>query len=612
MKRVGPSTAICSIFLVLLAAAAIAGQSNQFGYQGSLNTGGTPANGNYDFVFALYDSLSGTTQFGPTLTRNSVAVSAGVFSVNLDFGSQFPGANRFLEIQVRQTGGGAFTPLSPRQMINSSPYSVKSLNAENAVNATNATTATNATQLGGVAANQYVVTTDTRMTDARNPLPGSANYIWNQNKVLQPSSNFVISGNGDAGGTLSGNAINATTQYNIGFNRVLSVAGTNNVFAGVGAGTANTTGNSNSFFGANAGDSNAMGNDNSFFGRSSGELNTDGFNNAFFGRNAGFSNIIGSRNAFFGAFAGQANTASFNSFFGQSAGEANTTGGNNSFFGRSAGANNQTGADNSYFGSGAGFGSPVAEGSANSFFGSDAGLSNRGNDNAFFGRSAGITNTMGSDNAFFGRSAGGQNTTGSNNAFFGRNAGGANATGDNNTILGAFANVSGNFSFATAVGAGAVVNASNTVVIGRADDIVRIPGFLRVVQLGSPGSTSLCQNVNDTISTCSSSIRYKSNITVFRSGLDLIKRLRPVSFNWKDGGMLDMGLVAEEVAEVEPLLVTTNKQGEIEGVKYDRVGVVLVNAVKEQQTEIEDLRRQISELKALVCTQNPSASLCDK
>jgi hypothetical protein len=47
-------------------------------------------------------------------------------------------------------------------------------------------------------------------------------------------------------------------------------------------------------------------------------------------------------------------------------------------------------------------------------------------------------------------------------------------------------------------------------------------------------------------------------------------------------------------------------------VKYDRVGVVLVNAVNEQQVEIEHLRRQITELKALVCAQNPSPNLCAK
>src|SRR2546423_537930 len=96
-------------------------QTTVFSYQGSLKDGPNPANGNYDFEFALFDALSGGTQLGSTLTRSSVAVSAGVFSVSLDFGSQFPGANRFLEIHVRQTGGGGFTPLTPRQAISSAP-----------------------------------------------------------------------------------------------------------------------------------------------------------------------------------------------------------------------------------------------------------------------------------------------------------------------------------------------------------------------------------------------------------------------------------------------------------------------------------------------------------
>jgi peptidoglycan hydrolase CwlO-like protein len=94
-----------------------------------------------------------------------------------------------------------------------------------------------------------------------------------------------------------------------------------------------------------------------------------------------------------------------------------------------------------------------------------------------------------------------------------------------------------------------------------------------------------------------------------------------------------MGLVAEEVADVEPLLVIHNDKGEIEGVKYDRVGVVLINAVKEQQAQIEDQRtliesqqksletqqrqieqqqRQVDALKRLVCSMNGSADICRK
>src|SRR6059058_5507476 len=71
-------------------------QTTAFTYQGRLTDGGTPANGNYDLQFTLWDSASGGSQIGSTQTINTVAVSNGVFTVSLDFGaSSFNGANRF-------------------------------------------------------------------------------------------------------------------------------------------------------------------------------------------------------------------------------------------------------------------------------------------------------------------------------------------------------------------------------------------------------------------------------------------------------------------------------------------------------------------------------------
>ena len=64
--------------------------------------------------------------------------------------------------------------------------------------------------------------------------------------------------------------------------------------------------------------------------------------------------------------------------------------------------------------------------------------------------------------------------------------------------------------------------------------------------------------------------------------------------------MLDLGLVAEEVAAVEPLLTTTNDKGQVEGVKYDRVGVVAINAIKEQQDQLEAQQKEIASLKATI------------
>ena len=126
-------------------------------------------------------------------------------------------------------------------------------------------------------------------------------------------------------------------------------------------------------------------------------------------------------------------------------------------------------------------------------------------------------------------------------------------------------------------------------------DRLDVNGIIRVSTLGSAGSTQLCRNAANQISTCSSSLRYKNQIRPFTFGLALINRLRPVSFNWIAGGERDLGLVAEEVAEVEPLLVTTNDKGQVEGVKYDRINVALVNAVKELRAEKD---AQMAALKA--------------
>ena len=73
--------------------------------------------------------------------------------------------------------------------------------------------------------------------------------------------------------------------------------------------------------------------------------------------------------------------------------------------------------------------------------------------------------------------------------------------------------------------------------------------------------------------------------------------MRPVTFDWKQGGEHDLGLVAEEVAKVEPLLVTHNEKGEIEGVKYDRIAVVLINAIKQQQEQMERQKAENDKLK---------------
>ena len=113
----------------------------------------------------------------------------------------------------------------------------------------------------------------------------------------------------------------------------------------------------------------------------------------------------------------------------------------------------------------------------------------------------------------------------------------------------------------------------------------------------------LCRNAALVIAVCSSSsLRYKQQITPFHGGLDLIRSLRPISFTWKADGSRDLGLGAEDVAQVEPLLVTHNDKGEIEGVKYERLNIVLINAIKQQQEQIETLQKTNAALSARLLT----------
>ena len=122
-------------------------QGTGFAYQGRLNVAGNPAGGIYDLRFTIYDALSGGTQQGNAITNSATAVSSGLFNAALDFGNQFPGTDRWLEIAVRTNGGGTFSTLSPRQQLTSTPYAVQAANATTAATATSSVTAASASSV---------------------------------------------------------------------------------------------------------------------------------------------------------------------------------------------------------------------------------------------------------------------------------------------------------------------------------------------------------------------------------------------------------------------------------------------------------------------------------
>lgn len=127
-------------------------QGTAFTYQGRLNDNSAPANGSYDFQFTIYDSSnrSETVVAGP-ITNSATDVTNGLFTTTLDFGPGiFSGPARWLEIGVRTNGApGAFTILSPRQLLTPVPYAVFANSANNVIGDVDAST------LGGLPASNY-------------------------------------------------------------------------------------------------------------------------------------------------------------------------------------------------------------------------------------------------------------------------------------------------------------------------------------------------------------------------------------------------------------------------------------------------------------------------
>src|SRR5262245_61726722 len=115
-----------SLLILLWAPSPLPAQSTEFTYQGKLSDGSVPAKGTYDFEFRLFSMQSGGAALG-TLSKPNIDVTNGIFSIALDFGAQFGGSARWLEIAVRTSGSGAFTTLVPRDAITSTPYSIRSL-----------------------------------------------------------------------------------------------------------------------------------------------------------------------------------------------------------------------------------------------------------------------------------------------------------------------------------------------------------------------------------------------------------------------------------------------------------------------------------------------------
>ena len=107
---------------VLLVAGAARAVGTEFTWQGELRESGQPASGSYDFEFRLFAAASGGSPLGPVRSLPAQSVTGGIYTALLDFGDQFTGDRRWLEIAVRRSGQPTFTTLLPRQALTATPY----------------------------------------------------------------------------------------------------------------------------------------------------------------------------------------------------------------------------------------------------------------------------------------------------------------------------------------------------------------------------------------------------------------------------------------------------------------------------------------------------------
>jgi lysophospholipase L1-like esterase len=175
--------ALAAVLALSLATSDCIAQSSAFTYQGRLASAGSPANGSYDLTFELFDAPTGGNQINLAITNSNQAVSNGLFSVALDFGtSAFSGSDRWLQIAVRTNGGAeAFVQLNPRQLVTPAPYALYALGADVARTASNVSAASITGQFGLGQLPEQLVTNGASGVSLSGSFAGSGSGLANLN-----------------------------------------------------------------------------------------------------------------------------------------------------------------------------------------------------------------------------------------------------------------------------------------------------------------------------------------------------------------------------------------------------------------------------------------------
>ena len=239
------------------------------------------------------------------------------------------------------------------------------------------------------------------------------------------------------------------------------------------------------------------------------------------------------------------------------------------------------------------------EGSGNTANGAFALLSNtEGVQNTATGLGALQNNTVGQANTANGWFALGSNTEGDLNTAVGWDALGSNTTGAGNTALGfgaLFTNTTGNNNIALGDFSGkGVIAASNVICIGSLGaDVDNSTWIANVYGVTTQSGTTAPVVVSDggQLGTVVSSQRFKKDIATMEKVSEVILSLRPVTFHYKSDAKEapQFGLIAEEVAKVNPALVLPDKEGKPYTVRYDAVNAMLLNEFLKEHRKVEQL-----------------------
>jgi hypothetical protein len=243
-------------------------------------------------------------------------------------------------------------------------------------------------------------------------------------------------------------------------------------------------------------------------------------------------------------------------------------------------------------------------GEANTANGAFALLNNTsGNNNTAIGDFVLFNNNVGSFNTANGVSALGSNTTGGTNTAIGTFALSINTEGSTNTAIGSGAlssNTTGNGNIAVGFSAGTgVTTADSAICIGTAgsnQDNSCYIGNIFAQEVALDGVAVLVDSLGK-LGVQISSRRFKEDIKPMDKASKAILALKPVAFDYKADAHRTrcFGLIAEEVAEVNPDLAVRDKNGEILTVRYDQVNAMLLNEFLKEHHRVEELKSALTQ-----------------